>query len=186
MNFKPIHKLSILVVFTALCLASNYALISLPQVKLMDFLVFTGGFLIGSVYGAAIGIFSWLVYGALNPYGFVPQIWLATMLSESLYGVIGGIIGREFYKEDFGNSYFSLNVFFGVLGFILTFFYDLITNIVYAITFNVPVIVAIFTGAPYTILHQVFNAIVFGVCFLPTVITLQKLMGGVWTGILEK
>ena len=40
------HKLSILIIFTALCLASNYALIGLPQVKIMDFLVFTGGFLL--------------------------------------------------------------------------------------------------------------------------------------------
>ena len=56
------HKLSMLIIFTALCLASNYALIGLPQVKIMDFLVFTGGFLLGPVYGAAIGILSWLIY----------------------------------------------------------------------------------------------------------------------------
>jgi len=186
MSFKTIHKLSLLVVFTALCLASNYALISLHQVKLMDFLVFTGGFLIGPIYGAAIGMLSWLVYGSLNPYGFVPSVWLATILSESIYGLVGGIIGRKFYKYNFENSYFNLNIFFGVLGFILTFFYDLITNIVWAVSSNLPILAAIFTGAPYTILHEVFNAIVFGVCFLPTAITLQKLMGGVWVDVLEK
>jgi len=186
MNSKFIYKLSMLIIFTALCLASNYALIGLPQVKIMDFLVFTGGFLLGPVYGAAIGTLSWLIYGTINPYGFVPQVWLATMLSESIYGFTGGIINRKFFKSNFDNSQISLSIFFGFLGFISTFLYDLITNVVYAVTFNVPVLAAIFMGAPFTILHQVSNAAIFGVGFIPTITALEKLAGGMWTGILEK
>ena len=180
------HKLSMLIIFTALCLASNYALIGLPQVKIMDFLVFTGGFLLGPAYGAAIGILSWLIYGTINPYGFVPQIWLATMFSESIYGFTGGIISRKLFKNGFNYPYGSLSIFLGVLGFISTFIYDLITNVVYALSFDVPVIIAIFTGAPYTILHQVCNAAIFGVGFIPTVRALEKLTGGAWFGVLKK
>ena len=177
---NSLHKLSIFITFTALCLASNYALIGLPQIKIMDFLVFTGGFLLGPVYGAAIGILSWLIYGTINPYGFVPQVWLATMFSESIYGFMGGIISGKIFKSNLDNSYGSLSIFLGVLGFISTFIYDLITNVAYAVSFNVPIIIAIFTGAPYTIPHQVFNAAIFGVGFIPTVRALEKLTGGVW------
>ena len=186
MTSKSTYKLSMLIIFTALCIASNYALISLPQVKIMDFIVFLGGFFLGSAYGAAIGILSWIIYGAINPYGFVPQIWLATMLSESIYGLLGGFISGKLSKNDINSSYFSLGIFFGVLGFISTFIYDLITNIVFAVTFDVPILVAIFMGTPYTLLHQFCNTALFGLGFIPTVTILEKLMGGVWFGILEK
>jgi len=187
MRFKLTHRLSMLIMFTTLCLASNYALIGLPQIKLMDFIVFTGGFLLGSVYGAAIGMLSWMVYGTINPCGFVPQIWLATMFSESIYGILGGIISRRFFKDNnFNDTYPSLRIFFGVLGFISTFLYDLITNVAYATAYGIPILVAIFVGAPYTILHQVCNATIFGVGFIPTAMALQKLMGGMWAGVLEK
>jgi len=51
-------------------------------VKFMGIIVFIGGFCFGPLTGALIGIFSWAVYGTINPHGFVLQAWLATMFSE--------------------------------------------------------------------------------------------------------
>jgi len=172
-----IRKVSTITTLTALCIATNYVLAGIHQVKIMDFIVFIGGFCLGPLMGASIGILSWLVYGTMNPYGFVPQVWLATMFSETIYGLVGGLLRARFVPTDFKGVRLRLSIFFGAIGFISTFFYDLATNVVYASVFNVSVIVALFFGAPFTILHQVSNAAIFGMSSIPVITVLEKLLG---------
>jgi len=179
-------RVSIIATLVALCVATNYALVGVPQVKAMDFIVFIGGFCFGAYAGALIGILSWAVYGAINPYGFVPQVWIATMFSETIYGLLGGLLGKNLALTNFNDERFKLSVFFGTVGFILTLIYDLITNIAYALTFGIPIIVAIVFGTPYTILHQVSNMAIFGVGSIPVIAVLKKLSGGEWFGIFKK
>jgi len=181
-----IRKVSIITTLTALCIATNYALVSVQQVKVMDFIVFIGGFCLGPLAGASIGILSWLVYGTMNPYGFVPQVWLATMFSEAIYGLVGGLLGKKIAPTNFNGVRLRLSIFFGTVGFISTLFYDLVTNAVYASVFGVSIIVAIFFGAPFTILHQVSNAAIFGVSTVPVITALEKLLGGERAGVSEK
>jgi len=147
-----IRKISIIATLTALCIATNYVLMGVHQVKFMDFIVFVGGFCLGPLAGASIGILSWLVYGTINPYGFVPQVWLATMFSEAIYGLVGGLLGKKIALTDFDGERLRLSIFFGTMGFISTLFYDLVTNVVYASVFGVSIIVAIFFGTPFSIL----------------------------------
>lgn len=173
-----VQKISIITILTALCIATNYLLVGVHQLKVMDFIVFVGGFILGPLAGSSIGIFSWLIYGSLNPYGFVPQIWLATMFSETIYGLIGGFLGKKFASTDFNGARLRLSIFFGTIGFISTLFYDLATNVVYALVAEVPTIVAIFFGAPFSILHEVGNAAIFGVSTVPVITILEKLIGG--------
>jgi uncharacterized membrane protein len=168
-------KVSIVATLVALCVATNYALVGMPNLKAMDFIVFVGGFCFGSFAGAFIGILSWAVYGVINPYGFVPQVWLATMFSETIYGLLGGLLGKNLALTNFNDELFKLSVFFGTTGFILTLIYDLITNVVYASTFGIPIIAAIAFGAPFTISHQVSNAAIFGVVSIPVIGGLKKL-----------
>jgi uncharacterized membrane protein len=179
-------KVSIIATLVSLCVATNYALVSVPNLKAMDFIVFVGGFCFGPFVGAFIGILSWAVYGVINPHGFVPQVWLATMFSETIYGLLGGLLGKNLALTNFNDERFELCVFFGTMGFILTLFYDLITNVVYASTFGIPIIAAIVFGAPFTIFHQVSNAAIFGAVSIPVIARLKKLSGGKWFGIFEK
>ncbi len=181
-----IRKVSTVATLTALCIGTNYVLVGIHQVKVMDFVVFVGGFCLGPLVGASIGILSWLVYGTINPYGFVPQVWLATMFSEAIYGLVGGFLGAKFAPANFKGARLKLSIFFGTIGFILTFFYDLATNVVYASVFDLPIIVAIFFGAPFTILHQVSNAAIFGMSSIPAITVLEKLLGSERVGISEK
>ena len=167
-------KVSIIATLVALCVATNYALVCVPNLKAMDFIVFVGGFCFGSFAGAFIGILSWAVYGVINPHGFVPQVWLATMFSETIYGLLGGLLGKNLALTNFNDGRFELSVFFGTMGFILTLIYDLITNVVYASTFGIPIIAAIVFGAPFTIFHQVSNAAIFGVVSIPVIAGLKK------------
>ena len=170
-------KTATIVLLVALAIATNYVMVGFFNIKLMDFLVFIGGFLFGPIVGASIGVLSWLVYGTLNPYGFVPQVWLATMLSETVYGVVGGFLGKKLTSTDFEGHHLKLGIFFATMGFLPTVVYDLITNIAYAISFDVPIIVAVVVGAPFTVIHQVANAAIFGLFSVPAITTLRGFVG---------
>jgi uncharacterized membrane protein len=179
-------KVSIIVTLVALCVATNYALVGVFNVKIMDFIVFIGGFCFGAYAGAFIGILSWAVYGVINPYGFVPQVWLATMFSEAIYGTVGGLLGKNFSKIGSNDQRFRLSIFFGTMGFILTLIYDMVTNLAFALALGMPIIVAIVFGAPATILHEVSNAAIFGAGSIPVITVLKRLSGGEWFGISKK
>ena len=180
------RKISMVTALTALCIATNYALVGVYQVKVMDFIVFVGGFCLGPLAGASIGIFSWLVYGTINPHGFVPQIWLATMFSEPIYGLVGGLLGKKLPSTNLNDIRLRLSIFFGAIGFISTLFYDMVTHVVWASVFEMSIIVAISFGAPFTILHQVSNAAIFGVSTVPVITVLEKLLGGERVGVSKK
>ena len=169
-------KITIIATFCALSITSNYALVSVSNVKVMDLIVFVAGFLFGSVIGSSVGIFSWLIYGVLNPYGFVPQIWLTTMLTESVYGITGGVLRKALGSTDLSSQRFRHSVLFATMGFLPTVLYDTITNVVYAFSFQVPLVVAIFAGAPFTVLHEVVNAAFFGICAVPIITMLGKIV----------
>ena len=174
---KP-FKIAVIATFVALSIATNYVLIGVHNIKLMDFIVFVGGFCFGPITGVSIGVLSWLIYGIINPYGFVPQVYLATMLAESVYGIVGGVLGKNLGLTNFHGQRLKLSIFFATMGFLPTVLYDLITNIAYASSFNMPVIAAIFSGAPFIVLHEIANAAIFGMCSVPMITALEKLSGG--------
>jgi hypothetical protein len=64
------------------------------------------------------------------------------------------------------------------MGFILTLAYDLITNVVYAMTLQplVPIIVTVALGFPFTILHELSNAVIFAVGSLPIIKAVGELI----------
>lgn len=165
------RQLTITIILTSLAVCTNYALVAIPNVKLMDLICFFGGFLLGSIAGASIGVLSWLIYGVLNPHGFVLQVWVATMFSEAIYGVAGGLLRKA--NINFDNKSLGYSIFLGNLGFFLTLVYDVITNIVYAHVFGQNILVAMAIGAPYTLLHEISNALLFSLCFMPLISTLK-------------
>lgn len=171
-------KIAVIATFCALSIGTDYALIGLPQVKLMDLIVFVGGFLFGPVVGSSIGIFSWLIYGSMNPSGFEPRIWVATMLAETVYGITGGLLRKALGSIGLGSQQFRLSVFFATMGFLPTVLFDLTTNIVYASVYNTPVVVAILVGAPFAVLHEGSNFLIFGVLSVPTIAALRKVVKG--------
>jgi hypothetical protein len=144
---------------TAACIVSNYLLIGIFNVKLMDIIVFSSGFLFGPTVGASVGILTWFVYGTLNPYGFSLPILIATSLMESLYGIVGGLLGAN-GSGRMGVG-LAVNVKYGIVGFLLTFLYDLVTNIVSGLSAGIPLTVAMIAGIPFAIAHEGSNAAFF-------------------------
>ncbi|MEM1655261.1 MAG: hypothetical protein QXU12_03630 [Nitrososphaerota archaeon] len=177
------RRISLVAVMVAACIGSNYALIGVPNFKVMDLLVFVSGFVFGPMIGASVGILAWTVYGILNPYGFVPQIWIATMLSESIYGLAGGIFAKLIPITGSSDHRAGLSILFGATGFLLTLLYDLITNIAFALTFNVPIIAALIAGIPFALIHEASNAVLFGICSIPLISILDRSLRGEFRGL---
>jgi hypothetical protein len=172
-------KIAIIAIFCALTLGTDYALAGIPNVKLMDLIVFIGGFLFGPIVGSSIGIFSWLIYGSINPNGSPdPRIWVATMLAESVYGIVGGLLGKALVSTNFSSQRLRLSVLFATMGFLPTVLYDLITNTVYASVIGQPVIVTIFVGALFAVVHEGSNFLIFGILSVPTIAALRKVVKG--------
>jgi len=163
----PIRKISFIGVMTSLCISTNYLMIGIPNVKFMDLFVFISGYIMGSLSGALVGVLTWLVYGTINPYGFNMPTLIATCIGESLYGIFGGLserFGLKASPESFNagdKGFWRENLIFGIIGFLLTFTYDLFTNVVTSMVFGIPLLAYIAVGLPFTLAHEVSNFLIF-------------------------
>jgi energy-coupling factor transport system substrate-specific component len=165
-------RVAILAIFTASAVSTNYLLIGVPNIKFMDLIVFSGGYVFGAKFGSTVAILTWLVYGTLNPFGFSILILLATMTGEVLFGIAGGFLGKRWEKS----STWGPDLRFGILGFLLTFLYDLYTNIISAFVAGIPVPIALITGIPFSIAHEFSNATFFMFGIPPITLSLQKVL----------
>lgn len=182
MPHLTIRDISLITVLTALCVAGNYAFIEIPNIKIMDLIVFTTGFIFGIPIGTIIAVLSWVVYGTINPFGFSLPIWLSSLVGEAAFGIIGGICGRINSKNTEKINVFLFSIEMGLWGLIITLIYDLFTNIVFAFSFGIPIIVAIVTGwliPPwFGILHEASNLILFSSAVYPLTKIIRSFRGG--------
>jgi LytS/YehU family sensor histidine kinase len=183
-------RLTTIAILVALSVGTNYAMISLYNVKLMDFIVFVGGFCFGPLVGTLIGIVSWMVYGTLNPLGFSLPIWLSTMFSEPIYGIVGALVRKSLNRNDFAEykkDRVNACFFFGVLGMSLTVVYDVITNIVFGYVSGWNILFALIVGfVPLGFVHMISNAFFFGLGCMPTINAILKVAGGEKSGVAEE
>ena len=168
------RKIALIVVLTALCVSTNYVMSVVPNINLMDLLVFVTGFSFGAFEGASVATLSWVVYGIINPLGSNIVILISCIIGETIFGVVGGAMSKSRNVHRLSN----LNMEFGILGLVLSITYDLITNIVYAKIFNLPIASAIVSGwllPPwFGITHEVSNLILFSIVALPLVKAMLK------------
>jgi hypothetical protein len=141
------RKIAMVALLSAAAIASNYLLIGVANVKFMDLIVFTAGFIMGPTMGAATGAMIWLVYGTINPYGFSLPILGATMLGEAVYGVAGGIYGKVPKSSGYG-----IDPWAAVMGFTMT-------------------------GIPFMLAHVLSNTMFFGFGFKPLSSSIKKVLG---------
>jgi hypothetical protein len=163
---------------TAACVATNYLLIGLTNVKFMDLIVFISGLAFGATVGSSVGALTWLVYGTLNPYGFSLPILFATSLSETIYGLAGGILGRLGLLAYAGlgrSQMLTEGLKFAAVGFLLTFVYDLLTNVATSYSLGLPLIPVLIAGIPFALLHEVSNAAFFFLGVTPVLSMIKKL-----------
>ncbi len=163
------RKISLVAILTATAIATNYLMIGAINIKFMDLIVFTSGYLVGPGLGAFTGGLVWLVYGTINPFGFSLPVFISTVIGEAMFGIAGGIFsGRKSGK--------GFDPWVAVTGFLLTFVYDLFTNIVSGVTAGVPIPLALITGTPFALAHMISNTMFFGFGFRPLMNSINKVM----------
>ena len=176
-TLRPTQKASIIAVMTATCIASNYAMIGIANVKLMDLLVFVTGLAFGHVTGMTVGVLTWLIYGILNPYGFSLPVLIATISMEALYGLAGGMLSR-YSKETVAEASIASSLKYAIMGFILTFIYDVGTSIAFAVSVGMDVGVALVSGIPFAVVHEGSNAVLFFLGVVPAVKGINRVFNG--------
>ena len=162
-------KIMIIAVFTALALATNYALIGIPNVKIMDTLVFIAAYFFGLRLGIGVAVSIWPVYGFVNPYGVDSFLMLAfLMIGECFYALAGyGLRTRFVSRQPIRgtNEYQQLVIAFGLAGLLATFSYDALTNfgswIFRTGSLYRDFIVGNIVGAPFSLAHEASNVIFF-------------------------
>jgi hypothetical protein len=165
------RKIALLSILSAAAIASNYLLIGVANVKFMDLIVFTSGFIMGPMMGALTGVMVWLVYGTINPFGFSLPILLATMTGEAMFGIAGG-----YYRKN-EQTGVGVNLWTAFIGFIVTFVYDVFTNIISAYTVGIPISIGLVTGIPFMLAHVLSNTVFFGLGFRPLSSSISKVLG---------
>src|SRR2546428_6453512 len=94
-------KVMITAVFTALALATNYALIGIPYVKVMDTLVFVAALFFGFRLGIGVAASVWLIYGFVNPNGVDTFLMLSfLMVGECFYALAGVALEQSFVARE--------------------------------------------------------------------------------------
>ncbi|SRR5579875_1382667 len=144
-------------IFSSLVISTDW-LIPIPNVKLLDTLVFATAYSFGFRVGALIGIVSELVWGIINPLGFGGPIIPFTVGGVLIYSVIGYWTSRVWGANV---SPLSMNnVYFGALIAIGAFVFDLETNLATAFLVHWPpsavvVGITLLMGVPFAITHEV-------------------------------
>ncbi len=94
-------KVALVAVFTALSLGTNYLMIDIPNVKLMDALIFVAAFLFGLEVGLGSAVSVWTIYGFVNPYGQDDFILLFFLIvGECFYAIAGALLSRASITRD--------------------------------------------------------------------------------------
>lgn len=149
--------------FTALAITTDYAMLPLANIKLMDTIVFVSALVFGLEVGVSVGALTWLVYGSVNPLGAAGGSLLIILIaSETVYAFLGCAARKSFSFERAEIPTRSL--FWGSLGLLGAFLYDLNTIITPTMLAGVPFTVALATllpAVPFMMAHEISDFIFF-------------------------
>lgn len=174
------RKIALLALFSAVPMATNYLMLPLPNIKLMDAFVFTAAFTLGWTYGAVSATIVWLVYGTLNPLGSNPYTLAMVIGGEMLYVAGGALLARESIRAlNRTSSLLERSLLFGAIGVLLTLSYDIFTNAATGILVYGSVLTGLLTmnfPLPLGIIHEASNFVFFSI-FVPLLISLTTSFG---------
>jgi hypothetical protein len=157
------RKVAAIAILSAVALSTDYILLPVANVKLMDSIVFLGSLLYGLEVGVPVAAITWLVYGTLNPLGADPPgLLILLILLECLYAIAGALVSKHIKSS----STRTPNLTFGFAGFLCAFIYDLVTNSYSGLLFYPGsvmwrIVEGNILGIPFSILHEVSDFALF-------------------------
>jgi uncharacterized membrane protein len=169
---NSVRTISIVGVFTAMIVASDFLLTSFYNVKLLDTLVFACAFAFGFRTGAYVALLSELIWGLVSPNGMAILILPFLLGGELLFALAGLAASRIWGRGKL--SFLSVeNLYFGALLAICAFIWDIETNIATGLLEGARALVQLVpflvVGIPFMIPHEVSN-FVLGSTLAPLVI----------------
>jgi hypothetical protein len=180
-SVRTSQSLAVITVFAALAIGSDFALAGIPNVKLVDALVFLSAYLFGFRVGASVGILSEFVWAYASPWGAPGFIAPFLIAGEVVYALAGATAARFWPSGSFTSPGRSL-VFGGLLA-ICAFLWDLETNFATALIAYWPAvtlpkaITTVLLGIPFMLSHEVSD-FALGLILVPVVVlTVPRLAG---------
>jgi len=158
---------------SALAVATDFALSDIPNVKLVDPIVFSVAFVFGFGIGASVGIVSEVIWGVVSPYGFGGYIIPFLVLGEIIYALAGWTASKVWGKEKSRLS--ARNVYLGALLCLSAFAWDLETNagtalLLYWPSLTWPLLALTEAeGVPFMLAHELSD-LVTGTLLVPLII----------------
>lgn len=175
------RKLALFGILAALCLAIQLTPRP-PNVEFTSFITFTVGLICGVLDGAFFGCFIMFVNGFVSPYGFAGLNMPFQMFGMAIAGIVGGVY-RRLMPERIDSARFCTET--AIVGAVIALIFDLITNVgvgfqlvLSGMNFALAMLTAIAYGVFFSIIHVLSNTAVFGILSLPSMKTLNDLIGG--------
>lgn len=162
-----IRKIALTSLFSATAIGLGYALAPIPNVELITATLFLSGYILSWKYGIYSAVITYLVFSIFNPFGFSHPLLLSAQIIGGITAVIAGNISRK-YKN---------LIIFILSGFLITLFYDVITNIAGYLVFvsEQTLIVYIAGGIIFCLIHIISNIFIFGLILFPLQRLFEKL-----------
>jgi hypothetical protein len=174
-NTRSIVLASLLI---AVSLATNYVLLGIPNVKLMDVCTFLAGKHLGLLWGAIVGASTWIIYGTLNPIGMSPVTTAITIAGQVFYAAAGWAMGSfTFFSGSTDEKHPAWHAAAGLLS---TLSYDLFTNALVGIVFYGSMTLGLLGmnfPLPLGLMHEVSNFILFPLIAVPIEGRMDQLVG---------
>jgi uncharacterized membrane protein len=177
---KRSFRLALISTFSALSIVLGYMLAYIPNIELITCMIFLSGFILGKRDGLIVGLLSSAIFVFFNPIGASPPPLLAYQLIHySLLGLTGGLTrsflkNKTYFKPKEDLYVFWVMLLFGILGAIITFFYDILSTLVggFLVSFRFEYfLVTYLSGLIFTTVHLIANVLIF-VLILPGMVQL--------------
>ena len=165
-------RIALISILVGIGIGGSYALIAIPNVEILSFVIFLAGFLYGWQVGALVGGISEAIFGGFNPNGVAPLIvYLTLVISFTLIGMIGGLVGK--YTKDLKMN--GWNIYkFAIIGALLTLIFDIITMIGWIyVTPGMAFYLTMIMQVPFTVVHVISNVCLFGLVAIPVAIRVR-------------
>jgi uncharacterized membrane protein len=156
------RKVAAVSMFTALAIATDYAMLPLANVKLMDSIVFICALTFGVGAGASVAALTWLVYGTVNPLGPDSGPFLLLLIASEMVYVAFGYLARRMLSPDQTIPVRSL--LWGSFGLIGAFLYDVNTILTPYLIIGQSLqasLVEMLPATPFMLAHEISDFVFF-------------------------
>ncbi len=183
MSLLEYRRLALMSLWVGLIATVGIVMALIPNVELVILTAFLGGVALGPKRGFIVAVLGEAIFSALNPIGSglgFPILYAFQLLSVGLSGWVGGLFSNSIVALE---NVFLKTVLMGLLGFVLTLIYDLLTALSFPLSSGIiegTLWGTVVAGLAFFVMHMVSNTTLFAI-FGPALVQLvrrQLLMHG--------